>query len=66
MTVHTNAQGVVLREMTNIINTFLGWPTYPALFTCSYCGETCDIDYAYEHDYCEQEAEQTEEQEEEL
>jgi|11BtaG_2_1085332.scaffolds.fasta_scaffold58858_1 hypothetical protein len=34
-------------------DTFLGWPTYPALFTCSYCGETCDIDYAYEHDHCE-------------
>ena len=52
------------RIMTDIINTFMGWQSYPINFTCPYCDETCDIDYAYEHDYCEQEAEQTEEQEE--
>jgi len=50
--------------MTDIINTFMGWQSYPINFTCPNCDETCDIDYAYEHDYCEQEAEQTEEQEE--
>ena len=47
------------------LDTFMGWQSYPLNFTCPYCDETCDIDYAYEHDYCEQEAEQTEEQEEE-
>jgi len=45
-------------------DTFLGWQSYPLQFTCSWCGETCDIDYAYEHDYCE--PIETEEEEEEL
>ena len=48
------------------LDTFMGWQSYPLNFTCPYCDETCPIEYAYEHDYCEQEAEQTEEQEEEL
>jgi len=34
-------------------DTFLGWATYPLLFTCPWCGETCDVDFAYEHDHCE-------------
>ena len=42
-------------------DTFLGWQSYPLLFTCPYCEETCDIDYAYEHDHCD-----NEEKEEEL
>jgi len=45
-------------------DTFLGWQSYPLQFTCSWCGETCDIEFAYEHDYCE--PIETEEQEEEL
>jgi len=34
-------------------DTFLGWQSYPLLFTCPWCDETCDVDYAYEHDHCE-------------
>jgi len=34
-------------------DTFLGWQSYPLLFTCVHCGETCDVEYAYEHDHCE-------------
>ncbi len=35
-------------------DTFMGWQSYPLNFTCVHCGETCEIDYAYEHDDCEQ------------
>ena len=47
-------------------DTFLGWPTYPLLFTCSHCGETCDIDYAYEHEHCDPTDNNNNEKEEEV
>jgi hypothetical protein len=34
-------------------DTFMGWQSYPLQFHCVHCGETCDIDFAYEHDHCE-------------
>jgi len=41
-------------------DTFLGWQSYPLLFTCVHCGETCEIEYAYEHDHCDNEEEEQE------
>ncbi len=48
--------------MTDIINTFMGWQSYPLLYICDHCEEEMPIEYKDEH-ICD---EQTEEQEEEL
>ena len=37
---------------------FLGYASYQLMWRCEYCGETCEKEYAYEHEHCEGEQEQ--------
>jgi len=31
---------------------FLGYASYPLMWRCEHCGETCEKEYAYEHEHC--------------
>lgn len=50
------------RIMTDIINTFMGWQSYPLLYICDHCEEEMPIEYKDEH-ICDEQTEEQEEQE---